>query len=160
MIRMLAVSLFGAIVSTAGLVGWAQPALAQDALVAEGVEVPEARIEVRDLKRTDGDAVTLRLRLINNSDDEFAAACDMRESGSESCGHFTGAYLLDKPNKKKYLFIRDSDNACVCSDIDDVPAGKTVNLWATYPAPPADVQKLTVIVPHFEPIEGVPITGE
>ena len=32
-----------------------------------------------------------------------------------------------------------------------------MNIWATYPAPPADVAKVTVVVPLFEPIEGVPI---
>ena len=32
-----------------------------------------------------------------------------------------------------------------------------MNIWATYPAPPAEVTEMTVIVPLFEPIEGVPI---
>jgi hypothetical protein len=40
-----------------------------------------------------------------------------------------------------------------------VEKGKTENLWATYPAPPADTQKVTVVVPTFEPIDGVPITA-
>ena len=40
------------------------PGLAQEVLSAEG-ETPDVRVEVRDLKRGDGDTVTLRLRLIN-----------------------------------------------------------------------------------------------
>ena len=30
---------------------------------------------------------------------------------------------------------------------------------STHPAPPPEVRKVTVIVPLFEPIEGVPIAG-
>ena len=134
----------------------AAPAVAQDVLSAEG-ETPDVRIEVRDLKRGDGDTVTLRLRLINESGAQFDASCDMRESGNESCGAFSGAYLLDAANKKKYLVVRDTEGKCVCSGVDNLEDGKKMNIWATYPAPPAEVTEMTVIVPLFEPIEGVPI---
>ena len=133
-------------------------ASSQEVLSAEG-ETPDVRIEVRGLARGDGDTVTLRLRLINESGDPFDASCGMRESGNDSCGAFTGAYLLDAANKKKYLVVRDADGKCVCSGVDGLDDGKKMNLWATYPAPPADVTKVTVVVPLFEPIESVPITG-
>jgi hypothetical protein len=136
----------------------AGPVLSQEVLSAEG-ETPDVRIEVRELKRGDGGTVTLRLRLVNESGDEFAANCNMRETGNDDCGDFTGAYLLDAANKKKYLVVRDADQKCVCSRVDNIADGKKMNLWATYPAPPADVEKVTVIVPLFEPIEGVPIAG-
>lgn len=144
------------------LVAWtlagAFPAASQEVLSAEG-ETPDVRIEVRELKRGEGGTVTLRLRLVNESGETFDASCDMRESGADSCGTFTGAYLLDPTNKKKYLVVRDTAGICVCSNIDGIESGKKMNLWATYPAPPADVQKVTVIVPMFEPMDGVPITG-
>ena len=145
----------------AGIVGAAicssSPVLAQDVLSAEG-ETPDVRIEVRDLKRGDGNTVTLRLRLVNESGGEFKGSCLMREYGAnDNCGTFSGAYLLDPANKKKYLVVRDTEGNCVCSGIDDLKDGKKMNIWATYPAPPADVAKLTVIVPAFEPIEGVPV---
>jgi hypothetical protein len=133
-------------------------AVAQDVLFAEG-ENPDIRIEVRDLKRGDGGVVTLRLRLVNGSGEPYDASCNMREpGGNDSCGEFTGAYLLDAPNKKKYTVVRDSEKKCICSGINAVEPGKKSNIWATYPAPPADVSKITVVVPLFEPIEGVPIT--
>lgn len=131
--------------------------VAQDVLFAEG-ETPDVRIEVRDLKRGDGGVVTLRLRLVNGSGEAFDASCDMRQpAGNDACGEFTGAYLLDAVNKKKYMVVRDSDKKCVCSGITTLEPGKKMNIWATYPAPPADVAKVTVVVPLFEPIEGVPI---
>ena len=135
----------------------AAPAVAQDVLSAEG-ETPDVRIEVRDLKRGDGDTVTLRLRLVNESGEDFQASCEMREPGAnDSCGAFSGAYLLDAANKKKYLVVRDTQGTCVCSGVDNLADGKKMNIWATYPAPPAEVTEMTVIVPLFEPIEGVPI---
>jgi hypothetical protein len=136
----------------------AMPAQAQDVLFAEG-ENPDIRVEVRDLKRGDGGVVTLRLRLVNDSDEDFDASCDMRDpEANDSCGEFTGAYLLDAANKKKYTVVRDTDKNCVCSDIKTVGPGKKMNIWATYPAPPSDVKEVTVVVPRFEPIEGVPVS--
>jgi hypothetical protein len=135
----------------------AAPVLAQDVLSAEG-ETPDVRIEIRDLKRGDGDTVTLRLRLVNESGEPFDASCEMREYGAnDDCGTFSGAYLLDAANKKKYLVVRDTEGKCVCSGVDNIEDGKKMNIWATYPAPPAEVTKMTVIVPLFEPIEGVPV---
>ena len=135
------------------------PISAQEVLSAEG-ETPDVRIEVRDLKRGDGGTMTLRLRLVNESGEAFEGSCLMREPGqNDNCGTFSGAYILDATNKKKYLVVRDADGQCVCSGVDNIDDGKKMNIWATYPAPPPDVQKVTVIVPLFEPIEGVPIAG-
>jgi hypothetical protein len=39
-----------------------------------------------------------------------------------------------------------------------VEKGAKVNLWAKFAAPPANVEKVTVVVPDFQPIDGVPIT--
>jgi hypothetical protein len=133
------------------------PAPAQDVLSSEG-ETPDVRVEVRALTRGDGDTLTLRLRLINESGEQFDASCNMREEGAnDSCGIFSGAYLLDPTNKKKYLVVRDSEGKCVCSGVDNLEDGKKMNIWATYPAPPPGTAEMTVIVPLFEPIEGVPV---
>ena len=32
------------------------------------------------------------------------------------------------------------------------------NVWAKFPAPPEDVQKISVVVPTFPPFEGIPIS--
>ena len=153
--RVVALGLFTGVLACVGFP--VAPVSAQDVLFAEGQD-PDLRVEVRDLKRGDGGVVTLRLRLVNDSDTAFQPSCDMRDPAfSESCGYFTGAYLIDAANKKKYSVVRDSENKCVCSSLDDIEPGKRMNVWATYPAPPADVTAVTVVVPLFEPIEGVPI---
>jgi hypothetical protein len=48
---------------------------------------------------------------------------------------------------------------CECTEIrGNVTKDGPVNLWAKFPAPPATVQKITVVVSGFEPIESVPLT--
>ena len=40
----------------------------------------------------------------------------------------------------------------------DLKPGERVNLWSKFPAPPEDVQKISVVVPHFGPMDDVPIS--
>lgn len=70
-----------------------------------------------------------------------------------------GVTLLDGANKKKYFVVRDTENTCVCSrGLKDIPAKSRGNVWAKFPAPPDDVQKISIVVPHFGPIDDVPIS--
>jgi hypothetical protein len=68
--------------------------------------------------------------------------------------------LVDGANKKRYLVVKDAAGKCICSELkgETVP-GKRFNLWAKFPSPPDTVQKITVVIPAFEPIESVPITA-
>jgi hypothetical protein len=69
-------------------------------------------------------------------------------------------HLIDAANKKKYLVVKDSSGKCECTQIKgNVSNDSPVNLWAKFPAPPESVQKVTVVVGGFEPIESVPITA-
>ncbi|HET7718067.1 MAG TPA: hypothetical protein VFK86_20765 [Bauldia sp.] len=149
----------GTLIAASLLAGARSSAFGEEVLSAEG-ETPDMRIEVRDLKRSGDGTVTLRLTLVNDSTERFDHDCGMRDPDfSDACEAFSGGYLLDGANKKKYLVVRDSEKNCICSNVANVEPGKKMNIWATYPAPPAEVAKVTVVVPLFEPIEGVPITG-
>jgi hypothetical protein len=44
-------------------------------------------------------------------------------------------------------------------DQGNVSNDSPVNLWAKFPAPPESVQKVTVVVGGFEPVESAPITA-
>ena len=120
-------------------------------------EQPGMRIDVTELKRGSGDTVSLRLTLINESTEDYALAGNLRLHGDGY--NISGIYLLDPANRKKYHVIMGADGQCVCSS--GVPsrleAGKTINLWAKFPAPPADVAEVGLVVPHFIPMDGVPI---
>jgi len=122
-------------------------------------EKPGFRVEVVSLKREDGGTVTLTFRLHNDTDKSADFACELRESGNESCRQVSGVHLIDGANRKKHLVVRDSTGACVCSTtLTSVQPKGSVNLWAKFPAPPENAQKVTVIVPQFLPVDNVPIS--
>jgi hypothetical protein len=134
-----------------GLLSTSPAAFAQE-LVGEG-EKTGTKVVVRDLKRDDGGTVTLRFRVVTDRDE------------ASQLYQLLGGYLDDKVHlidaagKKKYLVVKDSSNKCECTAIKgNVSKDDPVNLWAKFPAPPATVQKITVVVSGFEPIESVPIT--
>lgn len=123
---------------------------------AEG-NAPGTRVDVLELKRTSGDSVMLKLAIVNDSDKPF----DMRRfkgDGYDDYRSISGVYLLDGASKRQYFVLKGADQKCVCSqNIEDVAPKARVNVWARFTAPPADVQKIAIVVPHFIPIEDVPI---
>jgi hypothetical protein len=69
-----------------------------------------------------------------------------------------GVNLVDAAGKKKYFVVRDSENRCLCSgDLASLQPGARANVWAKFPAPPDEVQKITLMIPHFPPLEEIPI---
>ena len=134
-------------------------ARADDTLTADG-DQDGVQVVIKSLKRNEGDTVTLRFQVTNKSDSEFGRTCQVKDpNGNDDCGVLSGVYLIDQPNKKKYLVVRDSDGKCICANLENIGKGKSQNLWVTFAAPPAETQKVTVVVPTFEPIDGVPITA-
>ena len=120
-------------------------------------EAPGVRLEVQDLKVANGVA-TLRFTVVNESDKQLNYSTMIDPSGGEG-GTVDGVYLIDAANKKKYLVVKDSDKHCLCSrHLEHFSAKGSVNLWAKFPAPPDSVQKIGVAVPHFIPMDDVPIS--
>jgi hypothetical protein len=135
----------------------AQPAAAPSstALPSTQGEYPGLTLTVQELKRS-SNALTLKFVLL--SKDGFAFGSSFGEGGGDF-GTISGIHLIDAANKKKYFVVRDADGTCVCSrNIANIAAGSQSVLWAKFPAPPDDVQKITVEIPHFPPIEDVPIS--
>jgi len=131
------------------------PALA----MADG-DMPGIRVEVQELKRNSGGTVTLKFAMINDSDKELGfgfSFADPDHQGKDS-GGIGGVHLIDAVGKKKYFVVRDTDTACLCSrSVPNIDAKSRANLWAKFPAPPDDVQKITVVIPHFTPMDDVSI---
>jgi uncharacterized iron-regulated membrane protein len=134
----------------------AVPALA----VAEG-EVPGVKAEIHELKRTGGDTLTLKFSIANGSAKELNFGYHFAEKGRDVPDYNTvgGVHLIDAEGKKKYFVVRDAEGQCACSrDLRDVNPGSRSQLWAKFPAPPDNVQKISIVVPHFLPVEDVPIS--
>ena len=138
-----------------------QAAPAKPALASADGEKPGSRIEVQELKRVSGGTVMLRFTMINDADKRLDFGYNFIQPGLGIQGDISnigGVHLIDPVGKKKYLVVRDSNNTCDCSrSLKDLDAKSRINLWARFPAPPDNVEKIGVIVPHFSPMDDVPI---
>lgn len=119
-------------------------------------------IDITELKRMSGGTLNLKLVLSNNGSDKLSVAGDWLGDNQVSRNSYrdvSGIHLIDPTNKKKYFVVTDTDKNCLCSkNIEDVAAGQKVNLWAKFPAPPSEVTKVTIEIPHFQPMDDVPIS--
>jgi hypothetical protein len=67
---------------------------------------------------------------------------------------------------KKYFILKDSDGAYLTpadtnGDLNpSIGPGESYTWWAKYPAPPADVMKITLLTPITTPFDDVPITDQ
>lgn len=140
----------------------ASPAAAQ-APASAFVQDHETGVEVTlvEARRTGGESVTVKWRYRNTQ----PADVKISKGGSSWVDPYRltmDAFLIDPVNKKKYLVITDAEKIPLTSKHGDwqgvtlVP-GQTLSAWAKFPAPPADVEKITVTIPGVAPFEDVPI---
>jgi hypothetical protein len=118
-------------------------------------------VAVKELKRTSGGTVSLKFAIINGSANDVSFDYNFvdRDHDVKDFGSIGGVQLIDPVGKKKYFVARDSDGKCVCSSgLKDIKPGTTINVWAKLPAPPEDVEKISIIIPHFSPMDDVPIS--
>ena len=90
--------------------------------------------------RDQGGFVTVNGTVTNNSGQFWIASNwrgDEREL-SRNGASLAGAALVDGQGKKKYLVLRDTQGRCLCTKFDGggVPAGKSADWFAQFPAPP------------------------
>jgi hypothetical protein len=126
-------------------------------------ETPGTRIDITELKRTSGGTVNLKFVIVNGGGERFHRSSDFFGDPAVSADHYhdvSGIHLIDPVNKKKYFVVTDAEKKCVCSkEIPDrVEPGSKLNLWAKFPAPPPEVTKFTIEIPHFAPIDDVTIS--
>lgn len=124
-------------------------------LAATQGEFPGITVAVQELKRSSNN-LTLKLVMTNQSSQGFGTYNYFAETEGSSVD---GVHLIDPVGKKKYFVIRDTGGACLCSrQVQAISPGAQSVLWAKFPAPPDDVQKMTVEIPHFPPLEDVPVS--
>jgi hypothetical protein len=150
-----------ALVAASTLATAATPAVSSS---TEGIgsgdgEQTGTRVVITELKRG-GSTLTLKFTIYNDSNAELDTGGKFSGSGYRENGgrSFSGIHLIDSVSKKKYFVAADSDGNCLCSEgVDDIRAKAQVSLWAKFPAPPDNIQKITVQIPHFIPVDDVPI---
>jgi len=119
------------------------------------------RVDITELKRSGDNTLTLKFVMVNDSDKAIGFGYDFGDKANEIKDHASigGVTLVDSAGKKKYFVVRDTENNCLCSrDVKDITPGGRANLWAKFPAPPDDVQKISIVIPHFGPIDDAPIS--
>jgi hypothetical protein len=132
------------------------PAASEGIGMADG-EQTGTRVVITDLKRGGG-TLTLKFTIYNDSSTDIATGYRFKADGYAGFRNFSAIHLLDGISRKEYFVVEDSENHCACSDgVDDIKPKTQQSLWAKFPEPPDNVQKITVAIPHFIPIDDVPI---
>lgn len=134
------------------------------------VQVPvRMRLDVVELKRR-GELLDLTANLTNLAQDgsqdlrwqvasRFAGPYRKDINGTD--GVFSGAVLTDVAGKKRYLVAADSGGACVCTvqlSSTFVGAGQSIELSATYAAPPTTTTKLDATITSLGTFRDLPIS--
>jgi outer membrane protein OmpA-like peptidoglycan-associated protein len=112
------------------------------------------------LSRTSGKAVTGQFKISNDSPAELDLATALFEAGRDNDYETAnGIGLLDGTGNKLYMPLRTAHGRCLCSDLSAtvIPPGGTADVYAVFPAPPADVRRVSVLMPHTVPFQDVPI---
>ncbi|MGI8574234.1 MAG: hypothetical protein ACR2MA_02590 [Egibacteraceae bacterium] len=144
---------------TAGTATTAEGSGASGAGTTVQSSIEGLQMEVLSLERAADNIVTLQFELNYDGEDSVQTGQQFAERVED--GPFaSGPYLVDGQGRNKYLVLRDADGRCLCSELDLwLDPGSTVSAFTQFPAPPADVRRMTVYVPTFPPISGVPLRG-
>lgn len=137
----------------------APAAAAADAMVQD--HETGAEVTLVECKRTGGDSVTVKWRYRNATASPIKVASG--GSGWRDTYQLTAdTFFIDPVNKKKYLVITDDQRYPLASKHGDwqgvtLAPGQVLSAWAKLPAPPPDVQAITVTIPGVAPFETVPV---
>jgi hypothetical protein len=121
-------------------------------------DIQGVRIAINELKRT-SDTLTLKFTVFNTSAASFSLNGAFDNDPWHRYADLRGVYLLDSHSKKKYFVVTDSDgNYLSSSQMASIAPGSQATVWAKFPPPPDDVKTITVAIPHFIPLEDIPVS--
>jgi hypothetical protein len=154
MARRLVVGLLAAVLvaGIAGGVSAQKPAGVIDTIDAEWSGVQTDLLEVR---RMSDNTIRVRWRYRNTGDKEVALYAHDAVYLLK-----LETYLLDPANKKKMFVVTDAKGHPIGTDIGQsfrVKPKESWTAWAKFPAPPANVEKITVVIAKTPPFEDVVI---
>jgi len=128
-----------------------------DGIASTDGEQSGTRAVITELKRSNS-TLTLKFTIYNESATPIDTGSRFNADGYRGSRTISGVTLVDSVGKKKYFAVKDSEGNCECSDgIDNIPPKSQIALWVKFPAPPDGVQKIVVQIPHFIPVDDVPI---
>ena len=117
------------------------------------------------LRRASDNTLNIQLRYINNTGEEVAL-CARKTPGTPPCyrnansSWLANLYVVDNVNQKKHLIVRTGGNfmtSKVNAKLAVLSPGSSYKVWAKVPAPPADVESVSVYIPGTIPMEDISI---
>ena len=79
--------------------------------------------------------------------------------------NFAGVYFIDDTEKKKYHVLKDSNNEWIGAPMNSagdisrkIAAGGKQLVWFKFPAPPATVKSINLVIPGVLPFEELAIS--
>lgn len=118
---------------------------------------PGAVLEVYRLARS-GQTATLTMAVLNDGPNPLSFNTSFQAETNDLDA--SGISLLDPVGLQRYLVLRDTEGACLCSNFRSAATrdpGERVFFSASFPAPPADVTAVTVETPAGSLVD-VPLT--
>ncbi|MDN3356889.1 OmpA family protein [Actinomadura sp. DC4] len=129
----------------------------EKAIAAEPMALDEgpAHVDLIALRRTANNTVTARLRVVNDGRESIGMAGVLSDSAPKKGAEERGAggiALLDGAADKAYYPLTTGTGVCLCSDsTGDLAAGQALDVYAVFPAPPPQTNRVTVWVPRALP---------
>ncbi|MFG2223816.1 hypothetical protein ACIBK8_00350 [Streptomyces sp. NPDC050161] len=133
--------------------GSTAPAAEADDAIGEIKGPDGVVVTLHSVIRDSGGFVTVNGTVANHGSRVFNAI-DWRSNESEmrSRSSLSGATLVDKEGKKRYLVLRDTDGECLCTTgLSGLQPGASRPIFAQFPAPPAKVTEVDFQLPTMPP---------
>ncbi|WP_438486076.1 hypothetical protein [Streptomyces sp. S186] len=129
------------------------PAADADKVIGEMKGADGVVVTLNSAVRDAGGFVTVEGTVTNHGTRAFNAI-DWRSSETElkSRSSVSGATLIDKAGKKRYLVLRDTNGECLCTTgLSGLLPGQSRPIFAQFPAPPAKVTEVDFQMPTLQP---------
>lgn len=118
---------------------------------SQDTEITGITADLTECKRKEG-VLSVKVQFRNTSDASVNVSIDTHH------GEYSGFYVTAAD--KKYFILTDTEKAPLAPKYisGDVEKGGKLLWWAKFPAPPAEVKKINLVIPKVLPFEDVPIT--
>ncbi|MEU8998973.1 hypothetical protein OHT20_13870 [Streptomyces caniferus] len=133
--------------------GPGSPAADSDKVIGEMKGPDGVVVTLHSVVRDSGGFVTVNGTVANHGNRAFNAI-DWRSNETElrSRSSISGATLVDKAGKKRYLVLRDTNGECLCTTgLSGLMPGASRPIFAQFPAPPAKVTQVDFQLPTMPP---------
>ncbi|MDE3719895.1 OmpA family protein [Nocardiopsis sp. N85] len=115
------------------------------------------QIDVYSLERVDSDLLRLRLGITNKSGEDFRISQGLSDDNNPYTAN--AVTLIDTKNQNRHISHKQNNGDCFCLAFEGpIESGETVETWVIFPAPPSDVEAMTITTPLTPPLLDIPVS--